>query len=502
MTSRGRRAICAVLLISSAALIFPPAADAHWLTALTREAAEVGARGASHAHPNLGAVGRAAEHLQGLASAPKGALAAHATPEGHWQFVNREGQTLTAGTADEFKRVVPSLSPDLAPGSNGKLSLYLSEDSVFENRVHLDKLPKDADLHVVTNDGAFPITRSSEKITAQLKPNVAVELIDRALFDETVASLGRQLNKANVRTIALQPGSSNILSSAPKIDAATKTALVDELDPANLAKAFRSIRGQTALVTGRVENGKIFFQPARGPEISREVEELMSAAALSDVNLVVLHADSPRQPGGRNWLWQKIEVGGLDEAMKSATVGDFLEALAARNRPLTLSAEREGTGRVAIRASPSSEGGGIVESANQAKDEWLSHVTGEVVTRSIHIHGRDQSSQREIDGQIIPGIPTYVQIPYLMGFVCGLLALDVLARWWWRLVGQPKPVEGRGRLSEFLHNLPLNLVFWFVFMPIVGAPALMYHATVVTWATVTAPFRWLARVFRGRAAQR
>ena len=194
MTSRGRRAVCAVLFVSSAVLLSPRDAGAHWLTTLTREAAEVGARGASHAHPNLGAVGRAAEHLYGLTSAPKGTLAAHATAEGHWQFVNREGQTFTTGTADEFKRVIPSLAPDLASGGNGKLSLYLSEDSVFENKVNLDKLPKDAGLHVVTNDGAFPITRSSGTITAQLKPNVSVELIDRALFDETVAALGRQLN--------------------------------------------------------------------------------------------------------------------------------------------------------------------------------------------------------------------------------------------------------------------------------------------------------------------
>lgn len=500
MTSRGRAAICAVLVMGGAALISPRDAGAHWLNALTREAAEVGARNAGHAHPNLGSVGRAAEHLQGLTSAPKGALAAHATPEGHWQFVNREGQTFTAGTADEFKRVVPALTPDLTSGGNGKLSLYLSEDSVFENKVYLDKLPKNAELHVVTNDGAFPIARTGEKITAQIKPNVSVELIDRALFDETVTSLGRQLNKANVRTIALQPGSSNILSSAPKIDAATKTALVDELDPVHLAKAFRSIRGQTALVTGRVENGKIFFQPASGPELSREVEELMSAAAQNDVNLVVLHADNPRQPGGRNWLWQKIEVGGLDEAMKTATVGDFLEALAARTRPLTLSAEREGSGRIAIRAAPSSQGGGIVESASHAKDEWLSHVTGEVITKSLEIHARDSASQSEVDGQIIPGIPTYVQIPYLAGLVCGLVSFSLTRRWWRRLVGPQSPDGTSGRLALFFKRLPGNLVFLLIFLPIVGVPALMWEMAVQTWATVTAPFRWLARLFRGRTA--
>ena len=500
MTSRGRAAICAVLVMGGAALISPRDAGAHWLNALTREAAEVGARNAGHAHPNLGSVGRAAEHLQGLTSAPKGALAAHATPEGHWQFVNREGQTFTAGTADEFKRVVPALTPDLTSGGNGKLSLYLSEDSVFENKVYLDKLPKNADLHVVTNDGAFPIARTGEKITAQIKPNVSVELIDRALFDETVTSLGRQLNKANVRTIALQPGSSNILSSAPKIDAATKTAQVDELDPVHLAKAFRSIRGQTALVTGRVENGKIFFQPASGPELSREVEELMSAAAQNDVNLVVLHADNPRQPGGRNWLWQKIEVGGLDDAIKTQTFGDFLDALAGESGPLTLSAEREGSGRISVHARPADSPGGIVAEAAHTKDEWIGHITGEVLTKAAELHVRDKSSQSELDAQLIPGIPSYVQIPYIMGMICGVFGFLTVRSWWRRLFAKPMQREGESGLRYRLRQLPGNLVFWLLFLPLFGFPALMWGMAVELWDKITAPFRWLRRRFGGNPA--
>jgi hypothetical protein len=114
----------------------PQRAQANWLTHIAREAGEAGGKAASHAHPNLGPIGKALSHLESLSGAPKGALAAHATPEGHWQFVNREGQTFTAGTPDEFKRILPTLAPEA--GDGGKLSLYLSEDSVFSNRAHLD----------------------------------------------------------------------------------------------------------------------------------------------------------------------------------------------------------------------------------------------------------------------------------------------------------------------------------------------------------------------------
>ena len=151
-------------------------AEANWLSALTKGAGKA----ARHADTELGAVGRAASHLHELPAGAKGALAAHATPEGHWQFVNKEGQVFTAGTADELKRAVPTLVPEGLPGE-GKLSLYLSEDSVFANRAHLDKLPKDAELHLVTDHGAFPLARGNGgALKLVYRPNVALEIADQA----------------------------------------------------------------------------------------------------------------------------------------------------------------------------------------------------------------------------------------------------------------------------------------------------------------------------------
>ena len=492
------------ILAVATSLVFAalPSADAGWLSILAREGGQIGAKSAGHLHPNLGALGRAAEHLGGLKGAPKGALAAHATPEGHWQFANREGQTFTAGTADELERAGAALGSDTA--GNNKLTLYLSEDSVFENRAHLDKLPKDADLHVVTNDGAYPITRigegKGEKLFAMIKPNVAMELTGQVMFEETTAVLGRNLNKSNIRTIALEPGASNLLSSAPRLDPVTKAALVDQLDPVHLANSFRSVRGQTVLVTGRVENGKLFFKPSSGPELSRNVEELMSAAGQNDVNLVILHGATSRQPGGRNWLWQKVEVGGLDEAVKKATFGDFLDALGGRSGALTLSAGREGSGRIGILARPSESAGGVAATPSHTMDEWIGHVTGEVVTKGMEFHSRDTSSQSEIDAQFIPGIPSYIQIPYFIGLICGIIGFATVRGWWRRLTGQPVRREGESAVRNYLRQLPGNLVFLLVFMPVFGYPAMAWAMLLELWAKITAPFRWLKRRFGGKPA--
>lgn len=192
-------AVAAILLAGTLA----PPASANWLTHILKEAGEAGGKAGTHAHPNLGAAGKAARHLGDLTDAPKGALAAHATPEGHWTFVNRDGQAFTAGTADELKRVVPSLAPE---AGDGKLTLYLSEDSVFANKQHLDKLPKDADLHLVTDQGAYPVTRAGnagQSLRLKLRPNLSIDLTNRELFEETLSYLSRPLNKSGIRTIAL-----------------------------------------------------------------------------------------------------------------------------------------------------------------------------------------------------------------------------------------------------------------------------------------------------------
>jgi hypothetical protein len=472
-------------------------ADANWLTHIVKEAGEAGGKAATHAHPNLGPVGRAVGHLDRLGAAPKGTLAAHATPEGHWQFANREGQTLTAGTADEFNRILPALAPDAPPGT--KLSLYLSEDSVFANRAHLDKLPGDADLHVVTEHGAFALTRKAaeggEALVARLKPNMTIELKDAAGFDEAVAYLARPLNGANIRTLAFEPGGAKYVSSSPKVEAGTKNALVDQLDPAHLASGFGSIRGQTVVVVGRVDEGKLISPTSSGSGVTLDLAQLRTAARDNDVNLIVLRSDAGRQPGGRNWLWQRIEVGGMSEAKEKASVGDFLDALAARRGGFMLNAEHTGQGRVQMAALPDPASGGVVKEASDLWSEVVSHVTGEVVTTAIDIDSRDSAQQMELDGRIIPGVPTYVQIPYLLSVFLGVLGWATL-RGWWRRLWSPRPRSaGEGRAGYMLKRLPGEALFWLGFAPIAGGPAFIVQALVGFWNSVMAPFRWVRRKF-------
>ena len=160
-----------------------PGAQANWLSRLGRIGAEVG----DAAAPSAGKLGagklgivdleRAAAHIRTLPAGAKGAvLAAHATPEGHWKFVNRDGDVFTAGTPEELQRVVPTLLPDASP-PGGNLGIYLSEETLFRDRALLKDLPPGAKLRVVAGPDSYPLIAGadggSDTLYAAVRPNLA-----------------------------------------------------------------------------------------------------------------------------------------------------------------------------------------------------------------------------------------------------------------------------------------------------------------------------------------
>ncbi len=97
-----------------------------------------------------------------------------------------------------------------------------------------------------------------------------------------------------MRILALERGGPPRLASSPRIDPATERALVDAIDPASLPAALGTVRGQTLLVTGRVDGRVLYVQPSSGPEKSLLLPDLFRAAEEADVDLVVLRAPPRR----------------------------------------------------------------------------------------------------------------------------------------------------------------------------------------------------------------
>src|SRR5262249_61472173 len=109
-------------------------AEASWLAKVT----VLAERGAGKL--GSGELERAARYLRSVAPDGRAALAAQATQEGHWIFVNRAGETMTAATPQELTRVAAILLPEAK--ADVKLTLYVTEDTVFEFRAALKDLTK------------------------------------------------------------------------------------------------------------------------------------------------------------------------------------------------------------------------------------------------------------------------------------------------------------------------------------------------------------------------
>jgi hypothetical protein len=495
----------ALLRLSCLALLLAlsvPGAQANWLSRLGRIGAEVGETGVRAGKIGVIELERGAALIRTLPPGAKGSvLAAHATPEGHWKFVNRDGDVFTAGTPEELQRVLPTLLPDAAPG--GSLGIYLSEETLFADRALLKDLPSGAKLYIVAGADSYPLLSRGDALFAAVRPNLLVDLRERALFDEAIAQLERPLSRSSIRSLALEPGGPATLSSYPRLDPDTKAALVDAIDPPALARAMSSVRGQTVLVTGRVEDNLLHFNPSAGGEQSVKLSELTRAAADADVNLVILQSDTPRQPGGRNWFWQRISVGGLDDALKRATFGDFLDALGASRGEFHVSMQREANGRVAIRAVPADAGS---EPITGVVGGWwssaVSNVTGNVVTTAVDVYARDDERQKELDRRLIPFIPSWYQFAYLMGLVAGVLGWPVASQWYVRIWPPEQRAEYRGAVGYRAAQGVRLLAYLLLFLPIVGIPALIVSFMQQLWGLAMLPVRavrWLSARARAEA---
>jgi len=467
---------------------------ANWLSRIVREAAESGGGTAVKAGKlGAGALDTAAAHVAALPKLAGGtSLAAHLTPEGHWKFANREGVVFTAGTPDELARFRSALAPEATTGD--KLALYLSEETVFARPHSLADLPHDADLFVVAGDDAFRLRRTGDGLAAEISPALVVPATDRELFGETVYRLSRPLNRSNIRALALEGGGPRQLSSAPRYDPATRAALVDQVDPSALPQALAGIRGQTALISGRIEGITLAYRASSGPERTLDVTTLVKAAEDADVNLVLLNTGSARQPGGRNWLWQKVAVAGLDDALKRATLADFLGALGGSGSELSIAATRSALGRITFSAVPApSASAPLTDTLGSwvGWDNWIGEFTGHMAVKAVEVFARDEAQERELEQRIFAGIPSSVQFFYLGSLVMGVLAWPVTSHWWSRIWPREQRREYAGRLGLWAARAVRLLAFLLLFLPLAGLPALLWFGTLNVWYVLTAPLRFL-----------
>ena len=486
-------AAAAVLVraLALAAILFLPVAIlAGWLDKLGPAPEKAGTEPGAK---TPGALRRAAEQVKALPPRPDAvALAAEATQEGHWRFLNRVGEVYTAGTPDEMKRAVTVLHPGAKPGA--RLSLYITADTLFRHRTALRSLPAGADLFVVIGDGAYRLSRRAdgtlERYYAEVRSSTVVELTDRRLVEEAVWQLERPLRSAKVRVLALEPGGPPTLHGWPRIDPASKRADVDVIDLFSLSAAMGAVRGQTLLVTGRIDGDLLYVRPSSGAERSVPVKDLFKAAREAEVNLIVLQtATTPRQPGGRNWLWQRVEVQGLDEAVRQAKMADLLNALAPSGRRFAAVALPLGNRTVLDLNSEDVAGSSVKGQVGDFFSGIVSDMAGRVSITGVQANLQSAARERELEQRLIPGIPSGAQLGYLALLFFGMIGIPV-SRPWWQGIWPPESREDyAGRAGYLAARAVRAAAFTLVFVPLTGPAAAPYNLASQIRDAVTGPVR-------------
>lgn len=412
------------------------------------------------------------------------ALAAEATQEEHWRFVNRTGETLTAASPEEMARVAGLLLPEARPPV--RLTLLVTPATVIERRAALAQLPADANVRVVVGGETFPLLgrlQGAEPLYIAVRANLAVAAGAEAELREILWQLSRPVDRAGVRILALEAGGPSTLAPAPRREKETGRPLIDVIDPASLAPALGSVRGQTLIVTGRVEREVLYVQPSSGAERGVRVRDLLAAADAADVNLVILEsATTPRQPGGRNWLWQRIEVKGLEDGLQRPRMADVLNAVGGTATRFLVSARSTGGTRTEFDFKPAT---GLPRTGPASVGELfmdaIGDITGRVVTARVQASLRTAARQRELDRRLVPLVPSLVQVGYGLALLVGLIGFRQAYAWWARVWPAESPEEYSSAFGYQSARVIRGALFLFLFLPLVALGA----APMAVWSRIT-----------------
>lgn len=399
---------------------------------------------------------------------------------------------------------IPGLFKNAA-GPPRTLEVYVADDVLWNHRSRFLALPADASLHVV-HRGKTPyrVNRSGgdNAWTIGVGTRVEVPYISPRQLDDVLFRLTRPLQRAAFRLIRLEPGANKPLPLAPHHQRA-RLPDADPVDPQQLSAAFRRVRGQTVVLSGRVKQG---FLEAGSPPVRLRLKDIAEAAEGADVNLIVAGLNSPLQPGARGLFGQARRFPALERAYAAPDLAGFLSELASTgtlrlrlgprgNTHVAMSVERHTpqSARTAPAAQSTTIDGGVEAALH------LGHVT--------HLVYRNREVEEEYDNRLFIWLPTTIMYVLAANWFLGLLAHGTA----WQWIGRIWPLlpyrEHPSRFRWLLLAPLRRLVFYTVFLMLAGGLAAAWLVLNVLFVIVSTPFIWLWQfgawfvgLFRGGSA--
>jgi len=503
MMRRVLRSGVAVVLATLLVLTATAPAHAGWLTRLLDEAGDAASDAASGAKRRLGGDGVDAPGTAFRAIPVRDdrvALVARPGKSGHWTFTNRTGETFTAANPDEMARVLTVLAPSV---DGRPVDIIINEADAFAPGARFDALPSGTTLkmRIAGERAPVPMRRTTAadgaRVSVRLRPSVTVTATRPRTLREAIAQLQRHLDPQRLSLVSLTHGAPPRPTDARRGLTERDGLRAEPIRAAGLAAAMASFERRTVIVVGRLTGNTLTYRGARGIEQDLDLAPVRSAAAAHDVNLIVIDADTPRQPGIRNWLWQEAAIDGLASDLRQSSLADLLDQLGGRTGQLDVNIRETGGGRTRLRAERNSTSltDQIGSAVGRVMQEIMSETLGTVVPSGIDADVTSIDRARELDRRIIPGVPSAWQWGYLGLLLIGLFGLGPARAWWFAVWPPEQRSDYDSAVGYHLAATARIVVFTFVYLPIVALPAAVAVMIQSVWSIVSWPFRaaaWIA----------
>ncbi|MCW8890597.1 MAG: hypothetical protein OQL20_08065, partial [Sedimenticola sp.] len=283
------------------------------------------------------------------------------------------------------------------PVDGDKVVLTLKADDLPHSLDQFDSLPADRPIFIRGKKGyLFELQR--EPSPALVYKNVRLPVASSDEIHEALWLLQRPSAVKGVRFVQLSERADKVL---PEKVYGSRLA-VESVGQSGLLASMRSMKRQTLVLSGRIEEGQLFGGGKGSGGIL--LGDLRRSAADNDIKLLILESDHPAAV-------LKKSARSMDHALKNSSalydnIGDLFSRLSdsKNNQPLDLQVSPSGQNQMAIQWQPQKadrriEGGedGLV---------LFDHLHVHVLLHSVRLYTPDEARGRELDSRIIPGLPT------------------------------------------------------------------------------------------------
>ncbi len=418
-------------------------------------------------------------------------IAAGTDESGHLRIATANGGEWTVATPGELTaalRKAGDKADGLRTGGSARTTaIFVPDTDLYRHRHLFANLPAEIDLRLIHRDKRhYRVTSTAEagrvRWRVQVHKNVQLTFPQPEILDEMLFRLERTINRSSIRLLRLEPGHRAQVPSVPRTFGQGLPD-ADAVDPGRLTTQLHSIRGQTAIITGRIEGGVLVADAGKAGVSRTPIAVLRKAAANADVNLIVLDTQSPVQAGVRGLFGSRARFPALAEAFQRGTFGDFLDALTTPDAPLLLTAQREGERHIAISS--------VRRNVAPPAETSLAPEVARMVVHGAHITARDREEAEEHDMRIMVWLPSWIGFALLGNAVLGIMAWGTAwSLWWSKIWKQRSRDRHRNALTWLGERITRIVVFFVLFLPIAGGPALLYDFIMILIAMIRVLMRW------------